>query len=60
MYQYLEIRTFQDKQCVKRTDVTGWPERKVERFDNGINRNLNHDEYYTTVVESDEQLDEIE
>lgn len=58
-YKYLEIRSYGDGGVVKRIDVTGKSERQIERIESGMNRNLNHDKYYTTEFESKVELEKI-
>ena len=47
MNTYLEVTEFKTKKVVARYDVTGRPERMVDKFYDGLNINLNHDKYYT-------------
>ena len=45
-----ELHPGQDeKEIVKRVDC-GTSERKAEKVDDGVNRNLNHDKYFTRIV----------
>lgn len=52
-YKYIEIRR-RDGTLVKRFDVTGSSERTIDRTEDGMNINLNHDEFLTIVEEYDE------
>lgn len=45
---YVEIRDFEKNAVLKR--MGPFSERKAERVDNGLNINLNHDEFYTLIV----------
>jgi len=58
MYKYIEVVAFDGKQVVMRMDVTGKPERQIDRIESGININLNHEDYYTTVsdYETEQQI----
>jgi len=47
---HVEIVRFKDKKVVKRMGPL--PERQAERVDDGANINLNHEEYYTRLVEA--------
>ena len=47
MNTYLEITEFSTGNVVKRIDVTGKSERTIDKIDDGLNINLNHDKYYT-------------
>lgn len=51
MHTYIEVIEFKTKQVVKRVDVTGQTERQIDKVDDGLNINLNHEEYYTRVQE---------
>lgn len=59
MKKYLEIISYKEKSVVKRLDVTNESERNIERIETGININLNHDEYYTWINESETVLEII-
>jgi len=48
MKTYIEVRKWDDT-VVQRIDVTGKSERSIERVENGMAINLNHDEYYLQV-----------
>lgn len=57
MRKYIEILTWSDE-VVKRMDVTGKSDRAIDRIEDGMNINLNHDEYHTRVQEyADSQPD---
>jgi hypothetical protein len=63
--KYIEILTyrksmrFKKGQCVKRIDVTGKSDRSIDTIESGMNRNLNHDEYYTLSNDSEKALPTI-
>lgn len=59
MYKYLEIVEYADDKVVLRIDVTGRSETNIDRIDNGMNRNLNHQEYFTREVKSEDPMEEI-
>ena len=46
---YVQIVKFQDEEIVK--EMGPMPEFKAEKVDDGVNINLNHEEYYTKIVE---------
>ena len=48
---YVQIKKFEGDEVVK--EMGPFAERKAERVESGAGRNLNHDEYYTLVVEKD-------
>ena len=56
MYNYLEVKKFKDQEVVKRMDVTGITDRAQVLIDGGLNRNLNHSEYFTFFRDSEEEL----
>jgi len=58
-FKYIEIKTWEDGGVVKRLDVTGKNDSAIEIIESGMDRNLNHDLYYTTNFESDVKLDII-
>ncbi len=55
---YIEIIRYQDQECVKRLDVTSKTERQINTIENGMNRNLNHEEYFTKEVNTEKSLHE--
>ena len=56
---YLEIRNIKTDEAVKRINVTTKALREIERAERGMNINLNHNEYYTTIEPSNTALKEI-
>ena len=52
MNKYIEIIEYKTFKVVKRFDVTGKPGRMIDKFDCGLNINLNHDKYYTSINET--------
>ena len=48
--KFVEVRTYKDDTVVKAIEVTGQSNRSIVRVDSGLNINLNHDDYYTTIV----------
>jgi len=46
-YKYLEIRRFRNCEAVKRFDITGKSAREIERLEQGVNTNLNHEDFFT-------------
>ncbi len=45
---YIEVRKWDDT-VIHRVDVTGKSERSIERIEDGMAINLNHDEFYLQV-----------
>ena len=52
MKKYIQVVSFKTKEVVKELDVSGKTDKQIGIIDNGINRNLNHEDYYT--IESNE------
>jgi len=50
---YIEIVEFESGEVVKRFECD--TERQADRFDSAANINLNHDKFYTRVVEDQDQ-----
>ena len=40
---------------VKTSDVTGWPQRRIDKLVDGIEINLNHDEFHVEERPADER-----
>jgi hypothetical protein len=57
--KYIEIKEYDSENVVKRLDVSGKTDRSIEKIELGMNRNLNHDQFYTRVYESEVKLDDI-
>ena len=49
----VEVVAYENDEVVKR--LPGLTEAKADRVDDGININLNHDEYFTRIVEPKEE-----
>jgi len=56
---YIEVKAFKGGEVIHRIEVTGKSERTIDRIDTGLNLNLNHELYYTTVNEYDYKQDEL-
>lgn len=54
MKKYLCIINFQSKKVVKKIDVSDKNSTSIDCIENGMNINLNHDEYYTQVMNEKE------
>jgi hypothetical protein len=59
LFKYIEVKTYDDGGVVKRLDVSGKTDRSVDTIEAGMNRNLNHDQYYTFSYDSEVELDTI-
>jgi len=56
MKKYIEITAFEGNKVSRRIDVSDKGERGIDRIERGININLNHNEFYTNIVESEVEL----
>ncbi len=52
MNTYLEIVNDDTNEVVKRLDVTNQSKRQRELIENGMNRNLNHNDYHVNEKET--------
>ena len=59
LFKYIEVKTYDDGGVVKRLDVSGKTDKSVDTIEAGMNRNLNHDQYYTFSYDSEVELDTI-
>lgn len=51
MKKVIQIIEYKTEDVVKEIDVTGKSQSQIDKIERGLNRNLNHDEYYTSEVE---------
>ena len=58
-YKYIEIKNYGDGGVIKRLDVSKKTDGSVDTSEAGMNRNLNHDKYYTLSYDSEVELDII-
>jgi len=58
-FKYIEIKEYDGGGVVKRLDVSGKTDRSVDTIENGMNINLNHDDYYTFSYDSEVELELI-
>ena len=49
---FVEIRQYEEYKVIER--MGPYSERQADKIDSGVNINLNHEKYYTMVVESEE------
>lgn len=59
MYKYLEIKSRGTHEVILRIDVTNKSERSIEKAEEGMNINLNHEGFFTNIEESETKLEEI-
>jgi hypothetical protein len=58
-FTYIEVLKWEDNTVIKRTDVSGLSQKRIDKIEDGIIINLNRDEYYTKQTESDVKLGKI-
>lgn len=49
MKHIVQVKRYSDDEVINEYEYSS--ERLAEKADSGINRNLNHEEYYTVIVE---------
>lgn len=49
MKSVIQVVEYKTKEVVEEIDVTGRSVRSIDRIDDGININLNHEEYFTRI-----------
>ena len=54
-FGYIEIREYVTDIPIHRLDVTNKGTSSIEKIENGMNINLNHDKYYTCFVTTDKE-----
>lgn len=60
MKKYFEIVKYGDPEEIsRRFEVTNESQHNIDRIERGANINLNHNDYFTRVVESETELPEI-
>lgn len=59
LFKYIEVKSYDDGGVVKRLDVSDKTDRSIDTVESGINRNLNHDKFYTFSYDSEVELDTI-
>jgi len=56
-FKYIEVVAYAGRgNIIKRYDVTGKTQRQIDTFENGLNRNMNHKDYYTREKDSKIEL----
>lgn len=59
IFKYLEVKSYNNGEVVKRLDVSNESDRSIDRIERGLNINLNHEAFYTFSYESEYKLDVI-
>lgn len=55
MKTVIQIIKYSSGEVAHQVDVTGKIERQIEKIDRGLNVNLNHNDFYTTEAEIEDQ-----
>ena len=48
--KYIAVISYDTEEVVKKIDVTGKSESQIDRIENGLNINLNHNKFYTMLI----------
>lgn len=59
MKKYIEVLRYDDYSLVKRIDVSEKTDRTIDKIEAGLNRNLNHEKYFTHSFGTMDELKEI-
>lgn len=59
IFKYLEVKSYDNGEVVKRIDVSNESDRSIDRIERGMNINLNHKDFYTFSYASENKLDVI-
>ncbi len=59
IFKYLEVKSYENGEVVKRLDVSCESDRSIDRIERGLNINLNHEKFYTFSYESEYKQDVI-
>jgi hypothetical protein len=59
IFKYLEVKSYENGEVVKRLDVSNESDRSIDRIERGLNINLNHEAFYTFSYESEYMQDVI-
>ena len=51
MKAYIQVVSFETEEVIHQIEITGKTHTQIERIDNGLNINLNHEKFYTREVE---------
>lgn len=55
-FKYIEIKSYKGDEIALRIDITGKSERDIEKAEEAMGMNLNHNEFYIEIIESDKPL----
>lgn len=60
IFKYVEIKNYDNGKVEKRYDVSDKGNSMIDKFERGLNINLNHDRFYTFSFESETKLDTVD
>ena len=60
IFKYIEIKNYDNGKVEKRYDVSDRGNGMIDKFERGLNINLNHDKFYTFSFESETKLDAVD
>ena len=60
IFKYVEIKNYDNGKVEKRYDVSDRGNSMIDKFERGLNINLNHDKFYTFSYESETKLDAVD
>ncbi len=60
IFKYVEIKNYDNGKVEKRYDVSDRGNSMIDKFERGLNINLNHDKFYTFSFESETKLDAVD
>ena len=60
IFKYVEIKNYDNGKVEKRYDVSDRGNSIIDKFERGLNINLNHDKFYTFSFESETKLDAVD
>ena len=60
VFKYVEIKNYENGKVEKRYDVSDRSNGMIDKFERGLNINLNHDKFYTFSFESEIKLDAVD
>lgn len=55
MKKVIQVLSYEDDEIIHEVDVTGKSDQQIDRVENGMNINLNHNEYYTQVADIEDR-----
>ena len=59
LFKYLEVKEYSSGNVIKRMDLSDKSIRDIDKIEAGLNRQLNHEKYYTFYWDSEKKFDII-